>query len=471
MTDLQDGTPLRVMKFGGTSVGDSDRMANAASIVARQASQGGQVVVVSAMQGVTESLLRASAAATGRDTETWRAIGTGLKSRHSAVCDQLLAVGDRTAVQAELDAGLATFDEFCAGFSLVRELTPRSLDALSSLGEVMSATLMAAVLRTRGLDAEAVDAIELIVTDDGFGNAAVIFEPSRERIRDRLGPILRRGAIPVVTGFRAATRDGSCTTLGRGGSDYSATVVGVALPADEIWIWTDVDGMMTADPGLVPAAHVIPELSYREAIELSFFGAKVLHPKSLELPFRAGIPVSIKNSFKPDAVGTQIGGSNRGRPGVRAIASTAEAELFTISGDQAMPFTRLAALVFGWLDADQVPTLVVTQSSAENVLSFAVNSRDAGRVRRRLDRERALGAGGSALAGLEELPDVGVVVAVGEAMKGTPGIAARIFGAIAELGINIVAIAQGSSELSVSLVVRSSELPAAVRAMHQEFGL
>ncbi len=470
MTEAATGQ-LRVMKFGGTSVGDPERMAATAALVGQHAAQGQLVVVVSAMQKVTESLLRAATAASRRDTETWKEIGAELRRRHSEVCQVLIPAAERPAIQAQLNAEMATFADFCAGFSLVRELPSRSLESLSSLGEVMSVTLLAAILRAAGLDAEAVDATELIVTDDGFGNAALIFELSRERVRGRLRPLLQRRTVPVVTGFRAATRDGSCTTLGRGGSDYSATILGAALPADEIWIWTDVDGMMTADPRLVPDARVIPELSYREAIELSFFGAKVLHPKSLELPFRAGIPVLIKNGLNPGAAGTEIGRSIPESVGVRAIASTSEAALFTVTGDKGVSFTRLAALVFGWLDADRVPTLVVTQSSAENVLSFAVNSVDGARVRRRLERERSPDAGGQSLAGIEELADLGVVVAVGDGMKGTPGIAARIFGSIARLGINIAAIAQGSSELSVSLVVKSSDLPAAVRAMHEEFGL
>ncbi|HUY08906.1 MAG TPA: aspartate kinase [Candidatus Dormibacteraeota bacterium] len=462
---------LRVMKFGGTSVGDPDRMAATAAIIRQQAAQGRLVVVVSAMQQVTASLVAAAAAASRRETEAWQTIGEELMRRHQEVCQALVSAAERPTIQAQLDLEMSTFKDFCVGFSLVRELTPRSLDSLSSLGEVMSATLVAAALRASGLDAEAVDATEVIVTDDGFGNAALLFEPTNEKVRQRLGPLLQRGSIPVVTGFRAATIDGSCTTLGRGGSDYSATILGAAIPATEIWIWTDVDGMMTADPRLVPEARVIPELSYREAIELSFFGARVLHPKALDLPFLAGIPVLIKNSFNPAAPGTEIGRSKQRLPGVRAIASTSEASLFTVSGTRSMPFTRLAAQVFGALDADRISTLVVTQSSAENVISFVVNSADAARVRRRLERERGTLRGGTSIAAVEELPDVGVVVAVGEGMKGTPGIAARIFSSIARLGINIAAIAQGSSELSVSLVVQASDIPAAVRATHQEFGL
>ncbi|MGA2873344.1 MAG: aspartate kinase [Candidatus Dormibacteria bacterium] len=459
------------MKFGGTLLGDADRIAANAAIVGRHVAAGGVVVVVSAMQRVTGSLLRSAAAARNRETEARREIQEELRHTHTDVCARLLPEPERVQAQDQIAATLRTSEDFCAGFSLVRELTPRALDALSSLGETLSAPLLAAVLRGTGLAAEPVDATELIVIDDRFGEASVIFEPSRQRIRERLRPILDRGAVPVVTGFRGATRDGACTTLGRGGSDYRATILAAALAADEIWIWTDVDGMMTADPQLVPRAKVIPELSYREASELSFFGAKVLHPKSLELPQRDGIPVLIKNSFAPARRGTLIDGSRQGRPGVRAIAATADAELFTVIGGQAMPFSRLAALVFSWLDADHLTTLVVTQSSAENALSFAVNNRDGARVRRRLDRERSLGEGGSVLAGIEELPEMGVVVAVGEGMRGTPGIAARIFSSLARLGINLAAIAQGSSELSVSLVVGAADLPAAVRAMHEELGL
>ncbi len=460
------------MKFGGTSVGDADRLAATARIICDYAREGCPlVVVVSAMQGVTEALLRAASAAGERDTQTWSDIGAQLRRQHREACSELLAGPDRAAVEAQIEARLRTFDEFCSGFSLVREVTARSLDTLSSIGETLSAPLLAALLRREGRSATACDAAELIITDDHFGDAAVMFEPSRQRIRHRLLPLLEDGQVPVVTGFRGATVDGTCTTLGRGGSDYSATILGAALPADEIWIWTDVDGMMTADPRMVPAARVIPELSYREASELSFFGAKVLHPKCLDLPLRAGIPVRIRNSFGPERLGTLIDGRRRNQPGVRAIASTSSAELFTIFGDKLMPFSRLAALVFSWLDADHVTTLVVTQSSAENVLSFAVNRRDGARVRRRLERERSPSETAWGLAGIEELPDVGVVVAVGEGMRGTAGIAARIFGSIARLGINIIAIAQGSSELSVSLVVRSADLPEAVRAMHEEFGL
>jgi aspartate kinase len=471
MTEGFGEKPRRVLKFGGTSLGSAERIAKVAEIIRRQSENAELVIVVSAMGGVTEDLLRAATAASQRDTSTWVELGEGLKERHLGVCRELLVGAEQERSEATVGAVMATFHEFCSGFSLVREMTPKSLDSLSSLGELLSAELLTATLRARGVPAESVDATRLIVSDDNFGSAAPLLEESRRRISAELLPLLTAGQLPVVTGFRAASPEGSCTTLGRGGSDYTATIVGTLLPADEIWIWTDVDGIMTADPRLVPAAHVIPVVSYREAIELSFFGAKVLHPKSIELPMRSAIPVWIKNTFLPDAEGTKISVAGEGRPGVRAVAHTTEAQLFTLGGAEGVPFTRLAASVFATLELDQVPTLIVTQSSAENVICFAVNGKDGPRVRRRLERERSQSIGGHLLATVEVKPEVGIVVAVGEAMRGTLGIAGRLFGALGRNNINVMAISQGSTELSISSAVLASDVVAAVNAIHEEFAL
>jgi len=466
---MKPGAARHVFKFGGTSLGSAERIAGAAQIVRQQSSRSQVVVVVSAMAGVTEDLIRAAGAASRHETEVWQRLGERIDQKHLDTCQELLAGEELARAEAAVSAASSTFTDFCSGFSLVNEVTPRSLDSLSSLGELMMATLLAAVLRQLGLAAEAWDATQLIVTDDHFGNAAPLLEPTRRKLADNISPLLGAGVTPVVTGFRAATEAGLCTTLGRGGSDFSATILGTLLPADEIWIWTDVDGILTADPRLVASAHVLPEVSYREAIELSFFGAKVLHPKSIELPMREGIPVFIKNSFRPEEQGTRIADIAPGRPGVRAVAHTAEAHLFTVSGADGFPFTRLAAATFDALEAERVTTLIVTQSSAEKVLCFAVSSREAGRAQRRLLKE--LSQAGSPLLSVEATPKVGIVVVVGEAMKGTPGIAARLFGALGGHGINVRAISQGSSELSVSAAVQAADLPAAVNAIHEEFGL
>ncbi len=471
MTKAKTTTSLLVMKFGGTSIGDADRIQRVAGIIVEHARKAAVVVVVSAMGGVTEMLIRAAHAATRREHAQWESMRQELTQRHREVAERLLQPSEQAAFLARLAEQGKAFEDLCSGFSLIREITPRAMDALASLGEILAANLLAAVLRSLGAAAEAVDAVELIVTDDHFGNASPLFEETDGKTRARLLPLVERGTIAVVTGFRGATRDGNCTTLGRGASDYTATILGAALDAEEIWIWTDVDGVMTADPRLVPGAKIIPEISYRETIELSFFGAKVLHPKAVQPAMKKNIPVWIKNTFNPACPGTKIAAAASGRPGVRAITSVPQAELFTISGEMSLSFARLALEVFGSLSVEEIPSLMVTQSSAENVLCFAVHAADGPRVRARLEKALELEMRHDYVADIEVMPQVGIVVALGEKMKGTPGIAGRLFGALGRRGINVIAIAQGSSELSISFAVKSADVAEAVKAIHEEFQL
>ncbi|HEV2382153.1 MAG TPA: aspartate kinase [Terriglobia bacterium] len=461
------------MKFGGTSVGDAECIGRVAALVADEAARAEAVVVVSAMGGVTDMLIRAATQASRGDRENWKGARQELARRHREVADRLLGAAEQAQVLPVLAQEIGDFENLCSGFSLVREITPRAMDALSSLGEKMSAVLVAAALRSRGCAAEAVDAVEMIVSDDHFGNASPHFDETTVKTRDRLAHLRRRGVIPVVTGFRAATREGVCTTLGRGGSDYSATLVGAALDADEVWIWTDVDGVMTADPRLVPAARIVPEVSYREAAELSYFGAKVLHPKTIQPVVKRQIPVWIKNTFNPACPGTRIGAaaSTGGRPGVKALTTVSKAALITVSGRDRLGFSELAARVFESLSREDIPTLMVTQSSADNVLCFAVHDADLLRVRDALEQAFELEIVHDYIGSPEVLPQVAIVVAVGENMKGMPGLSGRAFSALGRHGINIIAIAQGSSELSISLAVASADVKNAVTAIHEEFEL
>ncbi len=464
--------PVIVMKFGGTSVGGADRMKSVAEIVADHAQRMEVVVVVSAMGGVTDMLIRAANEASQGDRENWKNVRRELAHRHREVADQLLKAAEQATVLPRLADAVTDFENLCSGFSLVREVTPRAMDTLSSLGEVMSAELIAAILRSRGTPAEAVDATEVIVTDDHFGNATPIFDETNTKARQRLAGLRRRGVIPVITGFRGATRSGACTTLGRGGSDYSGTIVGAALDADEVWIWTDVDGVMTTDPRLVPEARILPEISYREAIELSFFGAKVLHPKTIQPVMKKEIPVWIKNSFNPSCPGTCIVPSaTNSQKGVKAITSVSKADLITLTGKEWLSFPQLAAKAFDSLSLDDISTLMVTQSSADNVLCFAVHDADLRRVMARLEKTFELEMLHDDRVTIEVMPHVAIVVAISENMKGTPGISGRAFGALGKRGINIIAIAQGSSELSISFAVRAADVKDAVRAIHEEFKL
>lgn len=465
-------TPLIAMKFGGTSVGSAERMKNVAEIVTDTAQRAEVVVVVSAMGGVTDMLIRAASEASQGDRENWKNVRRELAHRHREVADQLLKAAEQAAVLPRLADAVTDFENLCSGFSLVREVTPRAMDTLSSLGEVMSANLVAAILRSGGTPAEAVDATELIVTDEHFGSATPYFEETTAKTRQRLAGLRRQGVIPVITGFRGATRGGACTTLGRGGSDYSGTIVGAALDADEVWIWTDVDGVLTTDPRMVPEARILPEISYREAIELSFFGAKVLHPKTIQPVMKKKIPVWIKNSFNPTCPGTCIVPSaTNSQNGVKAITSVSKAGLFTISGKESLSFPQLAERAFGALSLEDIATLMVTQSSADNVLCFAVHEADVRRVKAQLEKTFELEMLHDDRVSIEVMPHVAIVVMVGENMKGTPGISGRSFASLGARGINIIAIAQGSSELSISFAVKATDVKEAVKAIHEEFKL
>jgi aspartokinase/homoserine dehydrogenase 1 len=455
--------PLIVMKFGGTSLGNAERMQSVAEILQEHAQRADLLVVVSAMAGVTDMLVRAATQASLGVEKQWKGSRQELAHRHREVADQLLSAGEQAATLPRLAEQVKHFEDLCSGFTLVREVTPRGMDTLSSLGEVMSSTLMAAILRSRGLNAEAVDATELIVTNDNFGNASPLFDETNAKTRQRLAGLQRSGVVPVITGFRGATLEGVCTTLGRGGSDYSGTILAAAVDADEVWIWTDVDGVMTADPRLVPEARILPEISYREAVELSFFGAKVLHPKTIQPVMNKQIPVWIKNSFNPSCPGTKIVASpSNGQRGVKAITCVKDADLITMSSRNNLSFPQLAARVFDGLALENVSTLTVTQSSADNVLSFAVHHADFPRVKARLEKIFELEMLHDYVGVLEVMSKIAIIVMVGEHMKGTPGIAGSAFGALGRQGINIIAIAQGSSELSISFAVKASDMKAAV---------
>jgi len=345
-----------------------------------------------------------------------------------------------------------------AGDDRNHSVPPQSCQALAGLGV--------------GFIKDGASVAELIVTDDHFGNAAPIFDETNAKTRQRLAGLRRRGIVPVITGFRGATRAGACTTLGRGGSDYSGTIVGAALDADEVWIWTDVDGVMTTDPRLVPEARILPEISYREAIELSFFGAKVLHPKTIQPVMKKKIPVWIKNSFNPACPGTCIvpAAANSQR-GVKAITHVSKAHIITLTGKESLSFPQLAAKAFGSLSLGDIPTLMVTQSSADNILCFAVHDADLRRVKAQLEKTFELEMLHDDRVAIEIMPHVAIVVMIGEHMKGTPGLSGRAFSSLGRRGINVIAIAQGSSELSISFAVKAPDVKEAVKAIHEEFAL
>jgi aspartokinase/homoserine dehydrogenase 1 len=456
------------MKFGGTSVGTAERIAWAARRAASVARHERGIVVVSAMAGTTNLLLR-SAQAAARGDRSWRDTTEQIRQRHSEAAGKLLASGERSGFAARLEDSLGIFETVCQGFEMVGEATPRGLDRIASLGEVISSELLAATLRRRGARAVAIDAAELIVTDNRFGDANVQTEPTRARLRERLLPLARRGVLPVVTGFRGATRDGVPTTLGRGSSDYTATLLGALLGADEVTIWTDVDGVMTADPRLVPGARVIPRLTYGEAIELAFFGAKVIHWKAIVPVLESGTPLRVRNSFRPAKAGTMIFPGGSGRMAVAAVTAVPRVQLVTVRADRSLGPVELATRVLGWLQGTGVHPLLLLQSTAENSLAFALTHDEAPALAGFAQQLSARhGRDGLVLHSSEE---VGLVTAIGAQMRHPAGVTARMFSALARRRISVRAVASGPSGQGVALAVPPKSLAAAVRAIHREFRL
>jgi aspartate kinase len=463
---------LQVMKFGGTSVGDAECIRRAAEIVLSAVRESAVIVVVSAMGGVTNRLISAAKKAVAGQDDLSNEMDS-LRQQHIHAAKVL--VSDKSAQDnliLELERITSETTSLCRGISLLRELTPKTYATVSSVGERLSARLMAASLRELGLDSAVVESTDVIVTDDDYLQAEPLMPEVRERSAVVMKPFLLDGVTPVVTGFIGATADGVLTTLGRGGSDYSATTLGAALDASEIIIWTDVDGVLTADPRLVPEARLLREISYNEAAELAYFGAKVLHPKTLRPVVEAGIPVWIRNSFAPQKIGTRITTEGHATEhGVRAITAIPNVSMITVGGRGIVGVIGVAAKTFQAVASVRANVLLISQSSSENDICLVVDSADAPQTLKALRSAFAADLKHHDVEHITVDPNIAIVAVVGEKMRGTPGIAGRTFSVLGRRGINIIAIAQGSSEYNVSFVVEAGAMSDAVRAVHGEFDL
>lgn len=472
------------MKFGGTSVGSIEAFEHVLSIVSRAVNEQtserpGVVVVTSAMSGVTNALIGAARAAAEGDEAYYKRIKEELLIKHRLVASHFIEEG---AQLAELDSlfqeRLHQFSRLCNSISVLGELTARGLDVVSGLGERMSAPLLAAVLRARGLRTELVDASELIITDRVFGGAEPLTDETESRCRARLLPLVERNIVPVITGFVGSTIDGVSTTLGRGGTDYSAAIIGAALDVDEVQIWTDVNGVMTADPRMVPNARSINQLTYEEVSELAYYGAKVLHPKTVRPVIEKRIPVRVLNTFEPDYKGTRIvestqtaEGDEGQTRGVKAITAIRAMSLLTVSGRGFIGVPGTAARTFQSVANVNANVMMISQSSSEQGICFVVPAASAEVVQAALMQEFAREMERGEIDGVLNQSDIVIAAVVGSTMRGTPGLAAGIFSAVAAHDINVIAIAQGSSEANISFVIEESNMVEAVRAVHDAFEL
>jgi len=457
---------MRVLKFGGSSVATPEAVARVVAIVAESRSRGPVAVVVSAFGGVTDSLLAAARRAAEGDPE-WREVHGELERRHLEAARELVAEADLARVTDRVEALVRDLRDLLHGVSLVRESSPRVTDRILSTGELLSSELVAAALRSSGVDAEACDSRPLVVTDDRFGDARVEAEATSERLRRHFEA---RTAVQVVTGFLGATRAGATTTLGRGGSDLTAALVGAALGAEEVEIWTDVSGVFSADPRLVPEAFPVPRLSYDELMELSHFGAKVVFPPTVHPARAAGIPLVIRNTFEPAAPGTRITAEPAANGSlVRGLASIHRVVLLRLEGDGMVGVPGIAMRLFGALAGAGISVILISQASSEHSICLAVAPAAAEAARRAVDDEFRLERRAGLVEPLVLEDELSVVAVVGQAMCRAVGIAGRLFGVLGAAGVNVRAIAQGSSELNVSLVVAAEDERRALGALHERF--
>jgi aspartate kinase len=475
------------MKFGGTSMGSADRIRAAARLTAEQHALRPVVIVVSAMSKITDLLVDTLRKAEAGDQADLESNLHQLSVRHIEACRSLLRTdrnqSDRNQSDphqgarqeralAGIQALIQDFTRIAKGMMMLGERPPRSVDEAMATGERLAALLMAELLESRGIAAAAVNGCEVIATDAVFGNASPLMEQTRQRAAKVLLPLLEKGVLPVMTGFNGSTLDGRPTTLGRGGSDFSASIAAAALDARELWIWTDVDGIMTADPRLVPNAVVLAEVTYAEAAELAYNGAKVLHPRTLAPLAERQIPVWSKNSFAPEKPGTRIVPKVEGARGPHAVTSMADVALVSIEpASAALSGTKVMARSLDALARANVELLAITSSSYRQSFCFLVRQSELARAIEFLEEDLALELAHGYLKPFQTDADVGLIAVVGEGMQGTPGLAGRIFTAISRHQINIIAIAQGSSELTIAIVVRRAGLEQAVRAIHEECGL
>jgi aspartate kinase len=462
------------MKFGGTSLGSPAAMASACQIVSAERGTWPRLVVVaSALSGVTDTLLETAARAASGDISSLSAAEASIAQSHEAIANELVRDQLRhEQVRQEIGHLVRSFSDLCRAIAVLGEATPRALDAVASLGERMSVRLLTAALEDAGVEARFVEATRLLVTDDHFQSAHPDFEATSSLARSTLEPLFARGIVPIVTGFIAATPQGVVTTLGRGGSDFTAAILGAALPADEVWIWTDVDGVMTADPRLVPGALTLPEITYSEVAELAYYGAKVLHPRTIRPVVEAGVGLRICNTFNPTHPGTRLvpnkttAPPNSGRV-IKAVTAIRKQRLVTIEGRGMLGVPGVAARAFAAVASTGTSVPLITQASSEQSICFAIPDEASGPVLAALEATFVLELAQRDIDRVWATEEVAIITAVGVGARHTPGVAGQIFGQLGRDKINVLAIAHGSSDVSVSMVVASEDTEAAVRALHE----
>lgn len=459
------------MKFGGTSVGDGESIRRTAAIIA--SFDNPCAVVVSAMAGVTDTLIEATKLAEKQRRSELEKLIESLRVKHvDAIGSLELDTDKKRSVLEEVDSLIASLKIQTNSIVEARACSPEQYDAVLSFGERLSIHQVAAAVEKAGRPSKPIEATDCIVTTAEFGDAEPLLDSSVTKTTSILLPLLEKGVTPVVTGFIGATPAGKTTTLGRGASDYTATILGYCIDSKQVWIWTDVTGVMTADPKLIPEATTIANLSYEEASELSYFGAKVLHPLTMVPASLKRIPIYIKNTFEPDAAGTRIASeSEAGKDGVKAITVKSEMSLVTVQGKGVMGVPSVAAKVFGALASENIDVFLISQASSEHNISFVIKGSSGA-----IAVERVHGALSDEMTArsvdiVQLRNGLSIVAVVGNGVYSLPEVTTKTFASLGAASVDVIAIAYGSSERSLSFVVESSEAVTALRSLHQTFRL
>lgn len=421
---------------------------------------------------VTDSLLIAAKSAADGDGESYRRIRRELSAKHdNAIKAVIDDTAERASISTEIEQLLDGFETLCGSVKVLGEITPRALDAISGLGERMATRILAAALRSKGINAIGLDATEFVITNDHYQNAAPLMDITKQMTRARLTPLLQKGMVPVVTGFIGSTPQGIPTTLGRGGSDYSASIVGAALEADIVLNYTDVNGVLTTDPRIEPTAKTVDVLSQAEMSGLAFFGAQVLHPLTIAPLIEQRIPLRVKNTFNPEHPGTLITkeGERNGSP-IKAITLLEKVCVVTVTGPGMRGVPGIAGRTFTGVARTGTSVYMFTQASSEQNICLVVPQGSAHRVVAELQREFAREIEEGDIDNVNTHENAAIITSVGNGIADTPGVGGKVFSALGDIGINILAIAQGMGECVISVVVGGEDAKNAVRAAHAMIG-
>jgi aspartate kinase len=462
-----------VMKFGGTAINSADKVRHIASLIKSQKEKGNNEIVgvISAARGMTDKI---SSIPLNIKTSDKQFITDFLKDTnyiHINIIDNAIKNEKlKNAARSVLTALIKELEDILTGVLLLGEITPKSLDYLMSFGERLSTPIVSFALRDLGSLSEYLTGEEAgILTDSNYGEARPLMDTTRLRVLHKIEPLLSSNVIPIVTGFIGADQNGNTTTIGRGGSDYTATIIASSIDADEVWFLGDVDGLMTADPKIVSEARVIREVSFAEAMEMALFGAKYMHPRALEPVMDTKIPVRIRNAFKVDHQGTLISQNltKTSQKTVKSITAIRHTALIDVSGGGMVGAPGTAAKIFDALAKNRVNIMMISQSPSESSISIVVRRDELDKAITTLE----LNLLGKIVKRVNINNDVAVIAAVGSGMRGIKGVAARVFNAVAKRNVNVIMIAQGSSELNLAFVVNDSDCEQVVIALHDEFGL